>query len=63
MKYVLTYGIACVEEIDGKLELIAEMPGITANLKDAQRLVSLCNEGNLSPIHLKDVVSDLICNV
>ncbi len=60
MKYVLTYGIACVEEIDGKLELIAEMPGITANLKDAQRLVNLCNEGNLSPIHLKDVVDDLI---
>lgn len=60
MKYVLTYGIACIEEIDGKRELVAEVPGITSNLKEAQRLVNLCNAGALSPIHLKDVVDDLI---
>lgn len=60
MKYILTYGIACIEEIDGKRELLAEVPGITSNLKEAQRLVALCNAGALSPIHLKDVVDDLI---
>lgn len=61
MKYVLTYGIACIKELDGKRELLAEVPGITSTLKEAQRLVALCNEGNLSPDHLKDVVEDLIC--
>lgn len=60
MKYVLTYGIACIKESDGKRELLAEVPGITSNLKEAQRLVNLCNEGNLIPDHLKDVVDDLI---
>lgn len=60
MKYVLTYGIACVEEIDEECELIAEVPGITSSLEKAQRLVRLCNEGNLSPEHLKDVVDDLV---
>lgn len=62
MKYVLTYGIACIEEKDGRLELVTETPSITTSLKDAQRLVTLCNDGNLSPEHLKDVVDDLICN-
>ena len=62
MKYVLTYGIACIEEKDGRLELVTETPSITTSLKDAQRLVTFCNEGNLSPEHLKDVVDDLICN-
>ena len=59
-KYVLTHGIACIEEKDGKRELVTEISGITTSLKDVQRLVTLCNEGNLSPEHLKDVVDDLI---
>ena len=59
--YVVTYGIACIEEIDGRRELLAETPGITASLEEAERIARLCNEGNLSPDHLKDVVEDLIC--
>lgn len=60
MKYVVTYGIACIEEVDGKRELLAEIPGITSSLEAAQRFVAVCNEGKLSPDHLKDVVEDFV---
>ena len=59
-RYVITYGIACVDEEDGMRELIAEVPGITARLEEIERLVRMCNEGDLSPNQLGDVVEDLI---
>ena len=58
--YVVTYGIACFEEEDGKRELIAEIPSATSNFDEIRRIVKICNEGNLSPDQLKDVVEDLI---
>ena len=59
-QYVVTYGIACIEEKDGKRELVTEIPSITSSLAEAERLVRLCNEQQLSPDHIKDVVEDLI---
>ena len=59
-QYVVTYGIACIEEKNGKRELITELPGVTSNFDEIKRLVKICNEGNLSPDQLKDVVEDLI---
>ena len=59
-KYILTYGIAYVEEINGKQELIEEVSSITTNKDKAERLVRLCNEHKLSPIQLKEKAFDLI---
>lgn len=59
--YITTYGIACIKETDGKRELIAEIPNVTSSLEEIEAIVKLCNERNLSPDHLKDVVEDLIC--
>ena len=61
--YVLTYGIACIEEKDGKRELVTEIPSVTSSLAKAARIVKLCNEEEISPTHLKDVVEDLISAV
>jgi hypothetical protein len=62
-KYVVTYGIACVEEDDGIKELISQIPDVSTNLKEVEQLVTLCNEQQLSPIHLQDVVDDLLATV
>lgn len=58
--YVVTYGIACVREENGKRELISEIPGVTSNFDEINQLIKICNEEQLSPDQLKDVVDDLI---
>ena len=60
MKYVLTYGIACVKETEGNRELITEIPSVTSSIEEANRLIRLCNEGNLNPDHLKNIVEDFV---
>lgn len=60
MEYVLTYGIAYIKKQNGKRELITNVPSVTTNESVAKQLVSLCNDRNLSPEHLADVVDDLI---
>ena len=59
-KHIITYGIACVEEDDGTKELITQIPDITTSREKAEHLVKLCNEQKLSPVHLADVVDDMI---
>ena len=60
MKYVLTYGIACIETKNGKTELIARAPDVTTDRELAQRLVDNLNKNRLSPKHLTEVVDDLL---
>ena len=62
-KYIVTYGIACVEEDDGIKELISQIPDVSNNREEVEQLVKLCNEQHLSPIHLQDVVDDLLATV
>lgn len=59
-KYILTYGIAYVEEVDGKIELLEEISSITTNKNKAESLIKICNEHKLSPIQLKEKAFDLI---
>ena len=59
-KYIKTYGIACVDEQNGKREIVAEIHGVTTDREKAERIVDLFNRNNLSHEHLKDAVSDLI---
>ena len=63
MKYILTYGIACVETANGKTELIASVPDVTSNREHAEFLVLTLNEHMLPPEHLNDVVEDLLCEI
>ena len=59
-KYILTYGIACVEEDNGHAELVAQISDISTNQEKMEELVKLCNKMQLSPIHLRDIVDDFI---
>ena len=58
--YIKTYGIACVEEKDGRLEVISEANNVTGDGELADRLVELFNKHQLSPEHLADVIEDII---
>ena len=57
-RYILTYGIACVEVKQDRLEVIRSVPDVTTDHKVAQRIVDLCNRNRLSEEHLSDVVED-----
>ena len=56
--YIKTYGIACVEEIDGRREVITSVHDVTTDPAKADFLVSMLNNNHLSPEHLKDVIED-----
>lgn len=58
--YVKTYGIACIVEKNGHFEIVTEVPSVTTDREQADRLVKLFNDKQLSPEHLEDVVEDLI---
>ena len=60
MKYILTYGIACVKTENGKSELVARVPDVTTDRELAQHLIDSLNKCHLSPEHLADVVDDLL---
>ncbi len=60
MRYIVIYGIACVEEIENRKEIILEIPAITSDEQEIVRLVELCNKHKLSPCHLNDVVEDML---
>lgn len=48
------YVVGCAENSDLFFE------DITTSLELAEKLVRLCNQSDLSPIHLKDVVEDFL---
>ena len=63
MRYILTYGIACIEEQGGRSEVIARVSDVTGSREEAEKLVKLCNSLCLSPLHLPDVIDDLLARV
>ena len=60
MKYIVIYGIACIEEIENRKETVLEIPGITSEEEKIKRLVELCNKNDLSPCHLREVAEDML---
>ena len=50
-KVILLYGIEAVRRV-------VAVPNISTNKKKVEELIKLCNEGNLSPVHLNDVIQD-----
>lgn len=51
------YGI---EAIDSAGKILSSFPDVFFDRQTAERFVSLCNNGKLSLIHLRDVVADAL---
>lgn len=56
-KAYTVYGIDAVNS-DG--EVLVSVPDVFFDRQKAERFVSLCNDGNLSLIHLADAVEDAL---
>lgn len=54
----LAYGITVLETTS--LVIINSIPNIFLEQKKALKAINLCNQLNLSPVHLKDLAEDLI---
>ena len=57
------FGIAAVEEYDGITTILESISDISANIEPVEHLVELCNNLQLDPIHLQDVVTDFLATV
>ena len=58
--YIKTYGIACVEEIDGRREIITAVHDVTTDPDKADTLVNILNNNQLAPEHIRDVIEDCL---
>ena len=54
------FGIAAVEEYDAVTTISQFISDLSVNIEPVERLVELCNDLQLDPIHLQDVVSDFL---
>lgn len=57
------FGIAAVEEYDGITTILKSISDISVNIEAIERLVQYCNNLQLDPIHLQDVVTDFLATV
>ena len=53
-KPIETYGITCGER---------KIKDISTDKQKVESLINLCNENNLSPIHLDDVIDDFLVDL
>ena len=54
------FGIAAVEEYDGVTTILESIPDISSDINPIGCLVEVCNDLQLDPIHLQDVVTDFL---
>ena len=57
------FGIATVEEYDGITIILESISDISTDIEPIERLVKVCNNLQLDPIHLQDVVTDFLTTV
>jgi hypothetical protein len=57
--FAITYGIAAYDLSSDRV--IARIDDITCDKARLEHLVELCNRGELSLVHLYDVVEDFLC--
>lgn len=55
-----SYGLRCEDSISGET---AEVDDITSKPEVAEKLHELCENGQVSPAHLVDVVSDYVADL
>lgn len=54
------YGIACLEKSDGSIRIAEGYMDLCADGTRTAGLAKLCNELQLDPVHLRDVVDDFL---
>ena len=59
-KKITFYGIALIKTDGISHELIEAFDDLTDDEAEMQKLVNICNESNLSSIHFKNVIQDLM---
>ena len=57
------FGLAAVEEYDGVTTVLESISGLSLDIEPIERLVEICNNLQLDPIHLQDVVTDFLATV
>ena len=57
---MIGFGIAAVEEYDGVTTILESISDISTYIEPIERLVKVCNNLQLDPIHLQDVVTDFL---
>ena len=57
------FGIAAVEEYDGVTTVLESISDISSDIEPIERLVKVCNNLQLEPIHLQDVATDFLATV
>ena len=57
------FGIAAVEEYDGVTTILESISDISTDIEPIERLVEICNNLQLDPIHLQDVVTYFLVTV
>ena len=55
----ITYGIK-VTRNESLIELISD---VSTDREKAERLASLCNDGQLHPIHIRDIIEDFLVDL
>lgn len=59
-EYGRKYTVYGIESIDSKGKILQSYPDIFFDRQKAERFVNLCNENDLSLIHLADAVEDAL---
>lgn len=59
-KDIAFYGIALIKTDGMTHELVTAFNDLTENKDKVQNLVDLCNENNLSCVHFKNAIQDLL---
>ena len=59
----VSYGIAAIENCDGVDCVLESVSDIFSDFYAVETLVNVCNEEELDPIHIKDVVNDFLANL
>lgn len=59
----ISYGIAVVTEYDGVTTVLDSVSDLSSDVQLVEGLVERCNSQELDPIHLKDIVTDLLATV
>ncbi len=62
-KLCIAYGIRAVDNSNCNNEIVVEISNVTLKREEANILCNRCNKHKLSPVHLKDVCEDFLCEV
>lgn len=56
----IEFGISYVEVCDDNIAVLSSVPNLSPDYKAVEKLVNICNDLQLDPIHLYDVAEDFV---